>query len=264
MALKYERLADDLRESIRSGELAAGEQLPTSTTLSEKYGVSLPTVRQALDVLRTEGLIDSRQGVGVYVRPPRRKVVRSNTNSHFDKARVHEPESARAATGSTERNTGLDVSELEFEAQYAVVNADEDLAGAFNVPVGTKLLRRDYRTRSTAETAPFNLARSYLIYDMVAANPRLLDEANEPWPGGTQHQLSTIGIELDRIIEAVTTRPPTPAEAEQLDIAPGVPVFLIRKTSVDTTGRVVDIADVTLPGDRTELVFETPLERWTK
>ncbi|MFQ6330405.1 GntR family transcriptional regulator [Nocardia sp. CWNU-33] len=264
MALEYERLADDLRESIRTGEFAAGKQLPTSATLSAKYGVGMPTVRQALDVLRSEGLIDSRQGLGVYVRPPRRKVRRSNTNNHFDKARIHEPEPVRAATGSTERNTGLDVSELEFEAEYTVAQANDDLAESFGVPVGTKLLQRDYRTRSKNEVAPFNLARSYLIYEMVAADPRLLDDRNEPWPGGTQHQFFTIGIELDRVVETVTTRPSTPEEAELLDIASGVPVFLIRKTSIDTTGRVVEVADVTLPGDRTELVYETPLERWTK
>lgn len=264
MALKYERLADDLRQAIQSGELPGGSQLPTSATLAERYKVSMPTVRQALDVLRSEGLIDSRQGLGVYVRPPRQKVRRSNANNHFDKARVHEPEAVRAATGLTERDTGLDVADLDFEAKYDIVDATEDLASQFGIPVGAKLVHRQFRTRSKTETAPFNLARSYLVYDMVSANPKLLDASNEPWPGGTMHQLSTVGIEVDRVIEAVTTRPPTPVEAQLLDIGPGVPVLLIHKTVLDTTGRVVDVAYVTLPGDRTELVYETPLERWAK
>ncbi len=43
------------------------------------------------------------------------------------------------------------------------------------------------------------MSRSWLVYDLVASNPDLLDPSNEPWPGGTQHQLSTVGIELARI-----------------------------------------------------------------
>ncbi|MEV6136474.1 GntR family transcriptional regulator [Nocardia sp. NPDC051990] len=264
MALKYEKLADDLRKAIRSGQLSAGSQLPTTPTLSEQYGVSLPTVRQALDVLRNEGLIDSQQGRGVFVRPPRRKVRRSNTNNHFDKTRVHQSNDERAATGATERDTGLDVDDLVFEAKYTVVKATKELAIEFGIHTGAKLLQRDFRTRSKDEHTPFNLARSYLVYDMVSANPALLDDSNEPWPGGTMHQLSTVGIEIERVIEEVTTRPPTPKEAEQLGIGPGVPVFVIHKTLIDTTGTVVDIADVTLPGDRTELEYETRLERWSQ
>jgi GntR family transcriptional regulator len=103
---------------------------------------------------------------------------------------------------------------------------------------------------------------SYLVRDLIAANPDLLDDSNEPWPGGTQNQLHTVGIEVDRVEERVTARPPTPEEAQELELAPGTPVILLRKTAYDIHRRVVDITHVTLPGDRTELVFVTPLERW--
>ena len=39
-------------------------------------------------------------------------------------------------------------------------------------------------------------------------------------------------------------------------------MILIRKICTDTDGRVVEVSDVRLPGDRTELVFTTPLTRW--
>ena len=91
----------------------------------------------------------------------------------------------------------------------------------------------------------------------------MLDASCEPWPGGTQHQLSTIGVEIDEIEDVITTRPPTQQEADQLGInAVGVAVFVLRKTSVDTTGRVVEVSYVVLPGDRTEFVYKTKLKRW--
>ncbi|HZD70325.1 MAG TPA: GntR family transcriptional regulator, partial [Actinomycetes bacterium] len=65
---KYQQVADRLRGAIQSGELRPGEALPTERQLAERYGVSRPTIRAAVGLLRTEGLIDSRQGSGAYVR----------------------------------------------------------------------------------------------------------------------------------------------------------------------------------------------------
>jgi GntR family transcriptional regulator len=97
---------------------------------------------------------------------------------------------------------------------------------------------------------------------MIAGNPALLDEREEPWPGGSQSQLFSVGIEVDRVEEHVTARPPTPEEADELELPPGTSVLVLRKVSYATDRRVVDVSDVILPGDRTELVFTTPLERW--
>lgn len=79
---------------------------------------------------------------------------------------------------------------------------------------------------------------------------------------GSQSQLHSVGIELDRVEERVTARPPTPEEAAELELPPGTSVLALRKTSIDLDDRVVDVSDVVLPGDRTELLFTTPLERW--
>jgi GntR family transcriptional regulator len=156
------------------------------------------------------------------------------------------------------------MADLDFHAEYHTVPANEDLAQLFGVPVGAKLLQRNYTTRVKRETTPLNIVHSYLVYDTVAENPALLDAANEPWPGGTQHQLYTIGIELDRIIEHLTARPPNADEAEALDLPPGVSVFVLRKTSVDTKDCVAEVSDVIFPGDRTEFVYTTKLARWSK
>ncbi|GHG60463.1 GntR family transcriptional regulator [Streptomyces griseocarneus] len=262
MAKAYERIADDLRESIRAGQLGPGERLPSETVLAEEYGRSVPTIREALRLLRDEGLIEKQHGRGNFVRQARTTVRRTNLRHQWEKDRARESEAHRRQTGATEHDTGLQVNDLVFRASYRETTADKDLAEAFGVPEGHALLERTYRTRYAAERAPFTLVTSYLVHDIVAANPDLLSAANEPWPGGTQNQLFTVGIELDRIEERVSARPPTPEEAEELDLPPGTAVILLRKTSYDINDRVVEISDVTLPGDRTELFFTTPLERW--
>ncbi|MEV8476811.1 GntR family transcriptional regulator [Streptomyces sp. NPDC051173] len=262
MANAYEKIADDLRQSIRAGQLPPGERLPSETALAEKYGRSVPTVRDALRLLRSEGLIEKQHGRGNFVRKTRTAVLRTNLRHQWEKNRAREPEERRAATGATEHDTGLQVNDLVFHAAYREAKAGKEIAEAFGVPEDSALIVRTYRTRYAAERAPFALVTSYLVRDMVAENPDLLDAANEPWPGGTQNQLFTVGIELGRIEERVTARPPTPEEAEELELEPGTAVILLRKTSYDTDGRVVELSDITLPGDRTEMTFTTPLERW--
>ena len=155
-------------------------------------------------------------------------------------------EAGRRETGGTEHDTGLATADLRFHAEYDRVDADEDLAAAFKLPTGTPLLRRIYWTSSRQRGAALSVSHSYLPYELAATNPALLDAGNEPWPGGTQHQLFTLGIELDRIVDEVRARPPSRDEADLLDLEPGDPVLAVRKTSIDTTERVVEIADVGL------------------
>lgn len=65
--LLAEKLADILRQKIASGRFKAGEKLPTERELSETYGVSRVTVRDALGRLKHDGIIVSRQGSGGFV-----------------------------------------------------------------------------------------------------------------------------------------------------------------------------------------------------
>ncbi|MFG2529230.1 GntR family transcriptional regulator [Streptomyces sp. NPDC048516] len=262
MAVAYERITDQLRQAVRTGRWKPGDRLPPVAELAGEFGWSVPAVQDALRILRDEGLVEKQDGRGTVVRRPRTVAVRTNLRHQWEKSRAREPLEERARTGATERDTGLHVDDLVFHASYRETEADEDLARAFDLPEGTPLLERRYRTRYAAESAPFSLMTSYLVRDMIAKNPDLLDEAKEPWPGGSQAQLYTLGIELGRIEERVTARPPAPEEAAELELPPGTSVLVLRKTSVDVNDRIVSVSDVILPGDRTEMLFVTPLERW--
>lgn len=259
---RYEKIADDLRSKVLAGTLRPGQKMPAETALAAEYKVSLPTLRQALGVLEAGGLIEKQHGRGNFVRAQRHRAVRNNERHQWEKNRARGTEAERARTGATEHDTGLTVDDLTFSAEYREISAPEDLAEKFGVPVGTRLLQRIYRTRKRDEDRPFNVARSYLLYDQAKANPDLLNADKEPWPGGTQSQLYTLGIELDRIVEHVTARPPLPEESDELGIIPGVSVIALRKTSIDTSDRVVEVSDVVLPGDRTEVLYTTRLDRW--
>ena len=262
LAKQYERIADDLRARIRAKEYAPGERIPTEDALKTHYKVSAPTIRQAVGVLEAEGLVQRQHGRGSFVRKPRQRVQRTTERYQWEKDRVKLSEAERGTTGATEHDTGREMSALEFFASYDSMPANADLAAVFDVPEGTKLLHRVYRTGIKTEDAPLSLVDSYMVHDVAARNPDLLLADNEPWPGGTQHQLYTIGVELDHIREELTARPPTAYEAEQLELSAGTAVVALRKISVATTGDVVELSDVVLPGDRTVAVYTAQLVRW--
>lgn len=63
----YERVARDISEKIAAEEYAVGQRLPAERQLAQDYAVSRPTVREAIIALELDGLVEVRQGSGVYV-----------------------------------------------------------------------------------------------------------------------------------------------------------------------------------------------------
>ncbi|MGI5168208.1 GntR family transcriptional regulator [Spirillospora sp. CA-253888] len=66
-----ERIAAELRTQIENGTLAPGDQLPSETRVSKRYGVTRFTARQAFAHLEAAGLVETIQGKGRYVLPRR-------------------------------------------------------------------------------------------------------------------------------------------------------------------------------------------------
>lgn len=66
----YLQIADQIRDQILAGTAQPGRQLPSERELAASFGVSRPTVREALIALEVAGLVEVRVGVGAFVRKP--------------------------------------------------------------------------------------------------------------------------------------------------------------------------------------------------
>jgi DNA-binding transcriptional regulator YhcF (GntR family) len=89
---RYQRIVDEIRARITSGELAPGEVVPSARALTREWGVALATATRALAVLRDEGLVSARPGVGTVVaeRPPRPRKSHSRPESDISVERIVE------------------------------------------------------------------------------------------------------------------------------------------------------------------------------
>jgi GntR family transcriptional regulator len=237
----YQRIADDLRTQILSGDLAPGSPLPSEAELVRLYGSSRGPVRQAITLLRSEGLIDSHQGRGVFVR--RRPALRRlSIDGVTDGAR------------KTQDSTAEIGGRLEVR-RYAPIAAPAEVAERLGLPEGTRVLARSFRF--IVEGRPAQLSDSYLPYELVKGTP-VEDPGNEPWPGGTLAQLRSLGVEVHEITEDVATRTPTPDEMQELGLRPGMPVFEVTRT-IHAIDRPVVTSRLVIAGDRYVLSYRIPL-----
>ncbi|GLU46150.1 GntR family transcriptional regulator [Nocardiopsis ansamitocini] len=63
---KYHRIANELRKRVHDGTYPPDEAIPAETALAQEFRVSVPTIRQAVSVLRAESLLESRHGRGTF------------------------------------------------------------------------------------------------------------------------------------------------------------------------------------------------------
>lgn len=85
-----QQITDRIRAAILTGKLAPGDKLPSQPELATRFGVARETVKRALDPLRTERLILTRQGSGAFVRAKTQKAVelRPHIEAAFAKQHV--------------------------------------------------------------------------------------------------------------------------------------------------------------------------------
>ncbi|MFI6266181.1 GntR family transcriptional regulator [Micromonospora sp. NPDC051006] len=98
---RHRQLADELRARVEAGDYAPGALLPSETRLSQECGVGRGTVRRAIGILRSEGLVDVASGRGTRVREagapelvkvPRGARVRSRMPTPQERAELDMPE----------------------------------------------------------------------------------------------------------------------------------------------------------------------------
>lgn len=255
------QIADDIRIQIERGELAPGDSLPTLGELSERWSTSMNSARGAIALLKAQGLISAGRGKAPVVRIPRGRVVRTSERHQAEKDLAIRPENERRAVGEAETNLNMSIEDQRFSSQYDTPTAGEEIAELFGIDPTDQVLRRRYEAVDDAGLL-LSYSVSYMPVALVSGNPALLDEANEPWPGGTMNQLSTVGVEIMCVVDQVTARMPTTVEIQAWGLPDGVPLLFCRRISIDAQNRTVEISDADYPADRTELRFVTPLQPW--
>lgn len=243
----FRQVATDLREKIAAGHYAPGDQLPSEREMVETYGVSRPTIRDAVDMLRTEGLVTSEHGRGVFVRPPAsiQRIARSRL-SREARGRNRGAFLADAAARGFTPSTSV---KIRFE------EADSRAAAHLAINEGAELTVRDRVMR--ADGLVVQLAVSRLPRELTRGTA--IEQVNTG-KGGAYARLEEAGHTLGSFIEHVGARMPTPDEASLLQLADGVPVMTVTRVAYGEDGTPLEMNDMLLAADRYELSYEWPAD----
>jgi GntR family transcriptional regulator len=243
----WEDVADGLRASLASGKYGPDDTLPSEALLAKQYDVSRDTVRRALNRLTQQGLLLPGRGrLGRKVRVSRKLTyyaVLSESQARIEARRPAGVDAWVADVHEQGRKAGQSIS-------VGVEGASPEVADRLKIPAGELVVVR--RRLRTIDGEPHNLNDTHYLRSVAEGTP-IMDPADVTQ--GTIALMRDMGYLQVRNRDDLETRMPTPAEAERLQIPPGVPVFVQYRTGYTSDGPV-KVTVTVWPGDRATLVYE--------
>jgi len=218
---KYRQIADDLREQINAGTLRPGDQLPTEPQLATAYGASRSTIRLAVGMLTTNGLIEARQGMGTFVRQPAAPLTVVLTREEDWQA----GENTDAALQPGGEHTHRPIT-ARFLAETA--NAAAEVAAALNIAEGARVVVR--RSQLHLDQQPWSLVASCYPMDIACGTP--LERAGYVEKSAGL-MLAELGHRPAGYRDDIYARMPDPAEADFFQLATGIPLTVVSRTAYD-------------------------------
>jgi GntR family transcriptional regulator len=231
----YLQLEEELAEQIDTGELSAGDQIPTERELAEATGVSRMTVRAALGRLEQRGLIIRRQGRGTFVAEPKLRQDGSHLRGFF------------------EGSIGQGVFPVSRVVEKAQIVATRHLANELSLRLGENVykvvrVRAANGSPVVLETSffPARIVPGLLDRDLAASSIyRLMDRHHDARPVRARQSLEPIVA--------------GEAESQLLEVPIGSPLMLVERTAWDRHDRAVEHARDLYRGDRSRFVTELSL-----
>lgn len=240
---KYHRIADALRDQIRTGSLKAGDRLPAETAIANTHATSVPTVRQAMSVLRAEGLIESRHGIGTFVRNTYRMQRRS-----------------RNRYGEARGRDGLLSNSFRHDITFAGIEpAPDHVADCMNIEAGTEVVVRRRRLYDE-EGRLVEIGASYLPCDFAAgtylAEPTVVPKAL------FRCVEELTGRRYTDARDQVTARRAAESEADAFALPLGSYVLHMLHTATDENSEVLEVSESIWPADQVIFVdyYRIPAE----
>ncbi|MFJ7422441.1 GntR family transcriptional regulator [Streptomyces uncialis] len=239
---RIHEIAADLRTRIDAGEFPPGGKLPSTRELSGQYDISAQAIARVVSLLKSDGLVEGRQGAGVFVRTWRPLVYRPQ--SEFRR----KPPTVDIFTNLLE-SEGRDGSQsIEVGTCLPTESIRRRLQLAEGEPVA---VRR--RTSFVGGQEPFATDDSYVPLSLVEGSEWMAAGSIER---GTNQVLAELGRRLVTALDELYIRMPRPEEVERLKLRAGTPIAELISTGHDDDGRPVQVTSCILPGDRHVVVYE--------
>jgi GntR family transcriptional regulator len=226
---RYRQIAEELRAQIESGEITQGGQLPTELELRHHYDASRNTVRDAVKLLASQGLVVTRRGQGMFVKQRTTPLTLTVTVDPKDGLVGVEGQAALAGIRTLGRYPSVSVPCVEVHP------APPDIAELLRVPAGTEVITR--RQKWYVDGMPWSLQTTTYLGELAAGAPELLT-ARDIGTGTMAYIERTSGIMETGRRDRILQRRPRAEEALFFGLPDDahVPVIAIVRTGYRASG----------------------------
>lgn len=233
LRVRWQSVAADLAEQIRSGRLAPGERLPKETDLAAKLGLSRHSLRRVLVELVRQGLVEVTPRIGARVLSPRLRFHVTPDDRFNDNVKM---------SGRRPGTVVLSVKE---------VIAPPEVAELLRVAKRTPAI--EMSTLRTANDVPLALMRAWFPADRFARVGELFLST-----GGYSAAYAKLGIHAhSRTLTLVTARSANPEEQGLLGLKQGASVLIAVTVDVDSHGEPIKVNEAVFAAERIEFQFDT-------
>lgn len=227
----YEAVASLYRDKIKSGELRAGDWMPSHREASETHGVVRDTIGKAYKLLASEGLID--------LKPTLRSVVLDVSHRHFT---VEDRAAAMRETGQA-----LAKGESSEILSVGMIPAPPEVRRRFGIPGDAEVLHRKRVTFKAGRPAAMSI--SHYTEDVAELTPELAVPQSIPY-GSRELACDRMGSpQVYPPKYDVTARPQNDEELQWLDLPDDMWVLEVWRTVYVEDGRIVEVAVKTSRAD---------------
>ena len=225
---KYLQIAGFLRDQIIRGDLPPGAEGPSERQIAQEWNVSRPTATRALQVLRHQGLVESRQGAGTYVRDiqmHRRAIQRYHRY----------------------RERGAQYADEDLEITAAeITSAPDYVAFGLGMKLSEPVMMRR-RIISRAGNGPIEISTSWWPAALADVAPRLLERKTLSGIGSVRYVESVTGRQAAYARDQMSARLASADELRDLKLQGPAAVLTIRHVVYDTDDMPLEFAEAVYP-----------------
>ncbi|WP_245843937.1 FadR/GntR family transcriptional regulator [Sphingomonas spermidinifaciens] len=223
----YRGIVEAIRADIASGIYVPGSRLPAERDLTERFGVSRPTIREAMIALEMLGLVEARKGSGVFVLDS--SVAAAAGEAELDIGAFEIIEARRLLEGEVAAVAATEIDEAHLaELRVLMAQMDDDDAAAAEAAD-----RRFHICIAEATGNAVIIAAVTDFWDMRFRSPLAREVLRKAGSLGTQSRLDEHG----RILRALEARSPVEARAAMRDHLNRVITHLLDVTETEAVER---------------------------
>ncbi len=216
--LKYEEIAEDIKNRIESGEYRPNDQLPLEKEMCDKYGVSRITIKKAMDKLVMRGLVVKRRGAGTFVKD-------------IDDKEVSDISTSYQFEGFSK--TFSDKTIISKIVEFKVINAEREIAEKLKIPEDEfvyYIVRARY-----ADKVPYVMEYTYMPIDLIPG------VKVDTLKGSIYEYIENkLNLKIKSAHRTIRASLPTAIEQEYLEINENFPILEVEQTAYLDTGQAFE------------------------